>query len=225
MQELRAARAYVLTDQAMDFTKTLSRFYKERFEKKGGKVIGEDGFQTSDTDFSAQIERLAKLSPPPDVLFVSSGPSTAGAIVKQIRDRAILTPIVSGDGFDTPLLIEAGGAGANANVYFATHANMNNPSEKVQKFVRAYRAAYSKDPENAFAALGYDTMGLLADAIQFAGDAEGARVRDALQRTRGFDGLTGRIFYITSRRVPDKSVSILTVRDGRFAFVKEVRPE
>lgn len=225
LRELKAKNAYVLTDQSMDFTRTLSGFFKERFESRGGKVVLEDTFQTPDTDFSAQIKRLEKLNPPPDTLFISSGPSTAGAIVKQIRDRGIKTPIVSGDGFDTPLLITEGGPGANAAVYFATHASMGNPAEKVRNFVAAYKAAHNTEPENAFAALGYDTMHLLADAIRRAGSADSAKVRKALAATRGFQAVTGTISYAEGKRVPDKSVSILTVRDGRFAFVREMHPE
>lgn len=225
LRELKAKNAYVLTDQSMDFTRTLSGFFKERFESQGGKVVLEDTFQTPDTDFSAQIKRIEKLNPPPDTLFISSGPSTAGAIVKQIRDRGIKTPIVSGDGFDTPLLITEGGPGANTAVYFATHASMSNPSEKVRNFVAAYKAAYNTEPENAFAALGYDAMHLLADAIRRAGSADSAKVRKALAATRGFQAVTGTISYAEGKRVPDKSVSILTVRDGRFAFVREMHPE
>ncbi len=225
IEEIKAASAWMLTDEAMDFTKTLSGFYRERFEIKGGKVILEDVFQTPDVDFSAQIERLSKLNPPPQVLFISSGPSTAGPIVRQIREHGIKIPIISGDGFDTPLLVEMGGPGANMEVYFTAHASMSNQSEKVQNFVKAYKAAYGSEPENSFAALGYDAMYLLADAIERAGDADSDRIRDALLQTRGFEAVTGTISYKNNRRVPEKSVSILTIRDGRFAFIREMHPE
>ncbi len=53
----------------------------------------------------------------------------------------------------------------------------------------------------------------------------GARGREDPLATRGFDGVTGAISYPEGRRVPQKSVSILTLRDGHFAFVQEAHPD
>jgi ABC-type branched-chain amino acid transport systems, periplasmic component len=51
-------------------------------------------------------------------------------------------------------------------------------------FYKAYKAAYNTPPENAFAALGYDTVGLVADAITRAGSVDPAKIRDALAAPR-----------------------------------------
>lgn len=226
-KDLKAKTAYILTDKAMDYTITLSKYFKERFTKMNGEqsVLLEDSYQTTDVDFSAQIERLKGMAKQPDVLYVASDPSKCGVIVKQMRARGITQPIIGGDGYDTPLLVELGGEGANKDVYFTTHASLDNPSEKVQNFVKAYQETYKKMPENAFAALGYDAMALLADAINRAGSTDPKAITDALNSTSGFEGVTGNISYKNGSRVPTKSVTILTVKDGKFAFVKEVLPE
>ena len=96
----------------------------------------------------------------PDVLYVSAMPDEIGLIVKQMRQAGVTQPIVGGDGYDTPLLIEVGGEASN-DVYFTTHAYMAEDSTPaIQKFYKDYQAAYGTPPENAFAALGYDTLGL-----------------------------------------------------------------
>ncbi|MEA1959709.1 MAG: ABC transporter substrate-binding protein [Bacillota bacterium] len=225
--DLSAKTAYMLTDKGMDYTMTLAKFFKERFNEINGadSILLEDSYQTADVDFSAQIERLKGLKVQPDVLYVASDPSKCGVIVKQMRDRGITQPIIGGDGYDTPLLTELGGEGANHDVYFTTHASLENPSEKVQNFVSTYKETYGHEAENAFAALGYDGMYLIADAITRADSADSAAVRDALLVTEGFDGVTGKISYTDGNRVPNKSVTILTVEDGTFKFVKEVLPE
>lgn len=225
--DLKGKTAYILTDKAMDYTMTLSKYFKERFVKINGEgsILLEDAYQTADVDFSAQIERLKGLKTQPDVLYVASDPSKCGVIVKQMRARGITQPIIGGDGYDTPLLVELGGEGANQGVYFTTHASLENPSAQVQNFVKAYQAAYNKAPENAFAALGYDTMYLLADAIKRAKSADSKTVREALASTDGFAGVTGKISYKDGSRVPTKSVTVLTVKDNKFAFTKEVLPQ
>jgi len=60
---------------------------------------------------------------------------------------------------------------------------------------RDYKAAYDTDPENAFAALGYDAVGLIADAIKRAGSDDAKAIRDAIAATNGYVGVTGTISY------------------------------
>ncbi len=84
--------------------------------------------------------------------------------------------------------LSVGGKAAN-DVYFSTHAFMAEDSTPgIVKFFQDYKAAYGTPPENAFAALGYDTVGLIADAITRAGSVDSAKIRDALASTQGLQG-------------------------------------
>jgi len=225
-EELKAKTAYVLTDTAMDFTVNLAAFFEQRFKEKNGNdsILLKDTFKTNDQDFSAQITRLKALNNKPDLLFISSGPSEAGPIVKQLREAGVDIPVISGDGFDTPLLVELGGSGANVDTYFATHTCLTSSTENVKKFVSAYKTEYGHDAENAFAALGYDTMYLIADAIKRANSTDTKAISNVLAQTNGLKTVTGTISYADGKRVPKKSVSILKVVDSKFTFVKEVTP-
>ena len=82
-----------------------------------------DDYKTGDKTFTAQITKLKASSPMPDVLYVSAMPDEIGLIVKQMRQAGVTQPIVGGDGYDTPLLIQVGGEASN-DVYFTTHAYM-----------------------------------------------------------------------------------------------------
>jgi branched-chain amino acid transport system substrate-binding protein len=116
-----------------------------------------------------------------------------------------------------------GGVPQTNDTYFTTHVSLGNTDSMVQKFTAAYKAKYGTDPENAFAALSYDTMYLIADAIKKAGTDDSAKIRDALATENGLKGVTGTITYKDSR-VPLKSVSILKVNEGKIEFIKEVTP-
>jgi branched-chain amino acid transport system substrate-binding protein len=224
VKDLNAKTAWLLVDQAYDFTTALASFFKERFTALGGEIVLEDKYQSGDTDFSAQIARLKTLSPQPDVLFVSAIPNEAGITTKQIREAGLAQPILSGDGFDTPLIGEVAGENAD-NVYYSTHASLENPDPVVQNFVKAYQAEYGIPPENAFAALGYDMMNQIADAITRAGSADPKAIRDALAVTKDFKGVTGVIGYEPGKRVPNKSVTIIKVQDAVYSFFKEIVPQ
>ena len=95
---------------------------------------------------------------------------------------------------------------------------------RFREFLQKYKAAYNTAPENAFAALGYDTVGLVADAISRAGAADPAKVRDALAATQGYKGITGSISFGPDTRVPNKTVSIIGVKDDKLYLAGEVTP-
>ena len=225
-KKLNAKTAYLLIDKGMEYTLLLGKYFKERFAELGGSIVLEDTYQTGDKDFSAQITKLKGLGSLPDTLFISSGPDDVGTIVKQFRDAGVDKPIFGGDGYDTPLLIQIAGKGAE-NVYFTTHSLMDPQlgTDAVKSFITAYQAEYKTPPENAFAGLGYDTVKLIADAIKRAGSSDPKAIRDALQNTKNLPGVTGAITYQPGSRIPQKGVAIILVKDGKFTLAAELVPE
>ncbi|MCP4686674.1 MAG: ABC transporter substrate-binding protein [Desulfobacterales bacterium] len=214
--KLGVKNVVVWTDNSMDFTKALSKFYKQRFQALGGKVILEDFFMMGDKDFSAQIARLKNASPKADAVFISAIPNEAGLTVKQIRESGLTLPIVSGDGFDTELVTTVPGDKLAEDVYFSTHTYREDNRPEVTAFVQAYEKEYGRPPENAFAALGFDAVGLIADAIKRAGSADGKPLRDALAATKGFNAVPGQITYSRPSGAPMKGVSIISVHKGKY---------
>jgi branched-chain amino acid transport system substrate-binding protein len=219
--KLKARNVVVWTDNSMDFTKALSKFFKEKFVQLGGKVIVEDFFMMGDKDFSAQIARLKSAQPKADAVFISAIPNEAGLTVKQIREAGLSLPVVSGDGFDTELVVTVPGDKLANDVYFSTHTYREDTRAEVLAFIAAYKKEYGKDPENAFAALGFDAVGLIADAIQRAGSTDGKAMQKALAATKGYKAVTGEITYSRPSGVPVKGVSIISVKSGKYK-VEEV---
>lgn len=222
---LKQRKVVVWTDNSMDFTKALSTFFTERFKAKGGEIVGTDSFMMGDTDFSAQIARLAAISPAPDAVFISAIPSEAGISVRQIREAGLKIPVLSGDGFDTPLVASVPGPDMANDVYFSTHTYLADDRPEVAKFIADYKAEYGHDPENSFAPLGYDALNLVAAAIKKANSAEPAKIRDALAETKDFPAVTGTISYTRKTMVPPKPVSIVSVKNGKFKVENIWKPE
>ena len=213
----------VWTDNAMDYTTGLSKYFKERFTALGGAIALEDIYMTSDQDFSALVARLQSTDGV-DGLFASSGPDTAGIIVKQVREAGVDLPILAGDGFDTDLVMTVPGPAMANDVYFTTHAYVGLDTGAADTFRTAYEAEYGIPPENAFAALGYDALGLVADAITRAGSSDPAAVTAALAETSDYEAVTGKIAFLDGSRVPSKPVAIMNVEGGEMSFLTTVTP-
>src|SRR5215207_2883751 len=218
--------AYLLTDEGVEYTTLLAAYFKARFEELGGTIVLEDTYADDATDFSAQITKIRALAEQPDFYFISAMPYNVGPVVLQFRQAGLDGPIVGGDGYDTPDILSVAGESAN-NVYFTTHALMDPELgiESIQAFMTAYNDKYGHAPENAFAALGYDAMKLLADAIERAGSTDATAIQEALLATTDFPGITGLITYANGEHIPQKGVTIIEIADGQFTLAEEVVPE
>jgi branched-chain amino acid transport system substrate-binding protein len=214
----------IWTDNAMDYTKGLSKYFQDRFTQLGGKVLLNDIYMTEDKDFSALVSRL-KANPDAQAVFASSGPDTAGIIIKQIREAGIKLPILGGDGYDTDLVSTVPGPELSDGVYFTTHAYVGLDTGTANAFRTAYQKEYGVPPENAFAALGYDAMGLVADAIKRAGSTDHAAVTKALAATSDYPAVTGNIAFKNGSRVPSKPVAIMYVDHAKVNLKTTVTPQ
>src|SRR5262245_15427805 len=207
--------AYLLWDKGVEYTTLLGGYFKSRFTDMGGNIVLEDQYDDKATDFSAQIAKVKALPQQPDFYYIAAMPYNVGPVVKQFRDAGLTGPIVGGDGYDTPDLVSVAGPAAE-NVFFSTHALMDasGGTDGIKKFIAAYKAEYGHDPENAFAALGYDTAYLIADALKRAGSTDAAAIQKAIKETKDFPGITGKISFGDSN-VPQKGVTIIAIKDGK----------
>jgi ABC-type branched-subunit amino acid transport system substrate-binding protein len=147
-----------------------------------------------------------------DVLFVAAAPEDAARLVRRLRAAGYRQPIMGGDSFDSEGLVKSAEK-TGGKVYYTTHAGvgMSSASRAVRRFDALYQAAYGRPPQNAFAGLGYDAVGLVASAIRRADSVKPSAVRDALQATRHFPGVTGTLSYAGDDRVPLKRVTLVCV--------------
>lgn len=218
--------AYLLKDNGVEYTTLLAGYFKSRFTELGGTIVLDESYADKETNFSAQITKIKALNPKPDFYYVAAMPYNIGPIVKQFRDAGITGPIVGGDGYDTPDLVKVAGA-STSNVFFTTHALMDASigTDGIKKFIAAYKAAYGNDPENAFAALGYDTVYLLVDAIKRAGSTDSAAVKAAIEATKDFPGITGNITFAPGSHVPQKGVTVIDIEGGKLTLGGSIVPE
>lgn len=215
--ELNLKKAAVLTDSTSDYSKGLTKSFKETFTKLGGSIITEQAYQEKDKDFKAVLTKIKAASP--EVLFLPGYYNEAGLIIKQAKELGLDVPVVGGDGYDSPKLVEIAGKEALNKVYFTNHYSSKDTSPEVVKFVEAFAAKYNKQPDG-FSALGYDLAYFLADALKRAGAAEPEKVKEALASTKDFPGITGKL-SIDENHNPVKSITILELKDGEQTFLKK----
>ncbi len=228
-KKLGVKKVVIWVDVDCDYSRGVTTYFADAIKHFTGDknaVVYVDVFHDNTKDFSTQIARLkAALSKERiDAIYIGAIPDDVGLIVKQIREAGIKIPILGEDGFDTPMLVKVAGKYANG-VMFTTHVSLDNPpNARVKKFIEEYEKTYGHRPENAFAALGYDAMMVLAQAIKDAHSTNPQAIKKALEHIKDFPGVTGSISYAPNMHVPMKSVSIIKVENGSFITVAQFVP-
>ncbi|MGB4572872.1 MAG: ABC transporter substrate-binding protein [Rectinemataceae bacterium] len=218
-KDLKAKTAAAIFDIGNDYSKGLAENFKLTFEKLSGKpLLAYEGHPTGATDFKAQLTKIVQAKP--DVLYVSDYYNDVGLNAKQARELGYTGPMVGGDGWDSPELAKIGGDAVN-NGFFTNHYSPADARPIVQDFVRKYKAKFGAEPD-ALAALAYDAMYIMVDAIKRAGKTDGAAIRDAL-KTTNIGVVSGQITFDANRN-PIKSAVIIEMKGGKQVYKTTVSP-
>ncbi|MDN3017257.1 ABC transporter substrate-binding protein [Paenibacillus sp. BSR1-1] len=220
-KELKVKNVAIFADSASDYAKGLAASFKETFEKEGGKIVAEEAYVGKDTDFRATLTRIKSKNP--EFVFIPGYYEEVGLIVKQARELGLNVPLMGADGWDSPKLVELAGADALNNTFITNHYSSEDPDKKIQDFVSTFKEKYNGEAPNAFNALGYDTVYLLADAIKRAGSTDTTKIKDALAKTKDLSLVTG-VVTIDKNHNPVKSATVLEYKDGKQVFNTKVNP-
>jgi len=212
----------ILWDSTSQYTRTLPRYFRTRFEDLGGNVALDVSYDGG-CDITTLAQQVERLSPRPYFVYLAGLPDCIGDVVASLRAAGVTEPIVGGDGLDTPRLLE-GNPGPTSNVWFTTHAWLSEQTgtPEAKEFIAAYRDAYGAAPLNAFAALGYDAARLLLDVLRRAQSQR--RIFYALEHTEGFKGVTGTISFSPQSHVPLKTVWVIAVQNGEKSLASAFVP-
>jgi branched-chain amino acid transport system substrate-binding protein len=213
---LGAKTAAIMVDRKNDYSTGLEKVITETFTRFGGKMVATQSYQEGDQDFNAQLTSLKGSNP--EVIFVPGYYNDVGLIAKQARDKGITVPLIGGDGWDSEQLYKIGGTALNGS-YFTNHYSPFDTEPKVVKFVNDYKSRYNSTPD-ALAATAYDAANIMFDAIKRSKSLSGQDIRDALQATNAFPGVTGTVTF-NQQRDAVKPIVMIEIKDGGTYAVRE----
>ncbi|WP_405380287.1 ABC transporter substrate-binding protein [Phascolarctobacterium sp.] len=220
-KELNLKKAAILVDNTSDYSKGLTQFFKENFEKNGGAIVAEEAYLQKDTDFKATLTKIKAEAP--DFIYIPGYYQEVGLIVKQAREMGINVPIAGGDGWDSAKLPEIAGKAALNNTFFSSLYSPDDASDLNKNFVEEFKKANKGANPDVFAALAYDSTMLVAQAIEDAKSAEPAKIAEAMAKIKGFKGVSGEVTF-NEQHNPIKSAVIIEHKDGAQTFKAKVNP-
>jgi branched-chain amino acid transport system substrate-binding protein len=164
--------------------------FKDASRRLGHPVVIEQKFMPGDTDFRRQLEVVQDSRVDAIVLWADIGP--AAAILQQMQELGMKQRVFGSHRTIGDDLIKL--AGPAAEGFEAVYPYDPNRSDtQWLEFVARYESRYHEKPDH-FAALAYDEMRILLDAICRAGLNKG-RIRDALTALTSYKGVTGNMIF------------------------------
>ena len=104
----------------------------------------------------------------------------------------------------------------------SAHFSLDDASPEVQDFSRRYLAFANEAPSQS-SVLAYDATMLLAAAIKTANSSDSVRIREAIEQTRDFKGISG-LISLNERHNATKSAVVMEIKDGRSIFRAKIEP-
>jgi ABC-type branched-subunit amino acid transport system substrate-binding protein len=164
--------------------------FRDAARRLGHPVVIEQKFLAGETDFTRELGIIRDSRADAIVLWTDEIP--AAQILKQMRALGMKQRVFGSYRTLGPeLLAEAGPAAEGFEAVFPYDPTRSDPLWL--DFSRRFEARFHEPPEQ-FAALAYDAMNALLDAICAAG-LNRARIHDALAGLEQYDGVTGHMIF------------------------------
>ena len=222
-RDLGAKTAAILTRRESLYSEGLSQTFIDNFTALGGEVLYAQFYMRGETDFTAQLTAVAEAAP--DVFFLPGFAAEIPLVVQQAKTLGITGILLGGDSWDNASLISENSEileGSFFSSLFSADVAPGDLSEDADQFITAYTSIFKVAPAGG-AALGYDGVRLVVQAMRRADDLTSTTIRDQLAATMSYSGATFISDYDENRH-PNKSAVINQIVNGEAQFYKLIEP-
>jgi branched-chain amino acid transport system substrate-binding protein len=226
MQAKGVKKVAILTDSG-GYGKDGLAIILPELQKLGMTAVANETFNAGDTDMTAQLTKMKAAAP--DAILLWAAGSEAATIMKNRQQLGIATPVYGGSGQARMEFVQGAGSSAEGftfgtgRVLVPASWPAATPNRKVaEDFAKRYAAKYGTEP-NIFTAHAYDSIHLIAAALQGAtGDVTGSVLRDRIEKTSGFVGLDGTFTFSATDHngLTESDLYLYRVNGGKWAVAQ-----
>ena len=194
--------------------------------KYGITLVANETYGPKDTDMSPQLTKIKGAAGVQAVFVFGLGQGPA-IVTKNYKQLSINLPLYHAHGIGSDEFIKLAGAAAegirlpSAALLVADKLAASDPQKPV---VVAYSKAFQekwKTEASAFGGYAYDGLMLAVEAIKRAGSTDKAKVRDAIEATKGYIG-TGGVVNMSAKDHMGMELSafrMLEIKNGDWTLV------
>lgn len=214
----------LVSSMSNDYSITLTALFKRAILNGGGNVVEEvflwsentANISKEDSSIEFQVGKIKSKSP--DAVVYTGDPLEGIKIIKEMKRQGIKAPLIGGEELITENFVRDGkDAIVGTIVYAGFYADSRLPH--IKNFVDSYKKKYGAYPDR-IAALGYDALKMMAEAIRKAPSMRPTHIRDSLVEIKDFNGITGMTTFTANREVKKHAYILKAEKEGgRIKFV------
>ena len=218
-EELKVERIVILDDQTT-YGRGLADEFEKKFKALGGTVVRHDGITQGEKDYMPLLTRIKSVKP--ELIFFGGIYPELSLLIKQSKKVGLNAVWVGGDGIYDMTLIQLTGPELAEGIYATMLGVDPHTVPGAKDFVTRYEARYGEI--GSFSAYGYDAANVLIEAVRRAGKKDREAVLAEMRKMKDFPGILGPVNFDERGDAIGKSVGIFKVENGKFKFIKEVKP-
>ncbi len=207
--------AAILVNIGDSYSTGVAQFTEDAFKAGGGTMVAREEANTGDNDFRAPLSKIKQSNP--DVLFIPWIYSDVALIAKQARELGLECQFYGYDGWDS-MELPSMGAGTLEGAIYCSRPGFSTPEAKA--FGEEYKAKYNIELEGE-CLFGNDGLLWVVQAINDAQSADPTAIRDALENTKSFSGLIGKMSVDPATHNPLRELAIFEIK-GTENVLKEM---
>jgi len=195
--------------------------------KYGIDIVADESYGAADTDMTAQLTKIKGTSGVQAVMNCGFGQGPA-IVTKNYKQIGLTLPLYQSHGVASKEFVKLAGDAAEgvrlpAAALLVGHLLADNDPQKavVVSYKKDYEARFKSDV-STFGGHAYDGLMIAVEAIKRAGGTDRAKVRDEIEKTKGYVGTGGVVnMSATDHMGLDLSAfKMLEIRNGDWTLVK-----
>lgn len=190
-------------------------FIKE-FSSLGGKILGIESYNASDTDFRSQITKIKYLNP--QGVYLAGSSKESGFILRQSKEIGFKSQWFSYAAFQGEDVLKIAKKEAEGVIYTYPSYDPSSSIEQIKDFTKKYREKFSITPE-VYSATAYDAIRILSFVITKVGN-KSEKIKEELYNLKNFPGVTGNISFDKDGCVTG-SIILKAVENDQFVRIHE----
>ena len=204
--------------------------------KKIGKKDGVDvhlskeRFQTSDTDVTPQILKFKNKLKGYDALFLGTNGATGSVVMRNLRTQGIDMPVIAPHGWGFAFTLDMGKEAVegveltSGKACVTAQLDDTDPQKEIiVDFDKRMKTRWDGMPAEQLSGHSYDAIWILYDAFKRAGEnPTRAQLRDAIEKTKNFVGVTGIYTYTPTDHegLTKDALEFMVIENNKFKRIK-----
>lgn len=223
-KELGKTKVAFITDVTGAYSVGIQQYFEDHFNELGGEVVAKEGYQANDTEFRAQISKVAESGA--DLLVIPTGTYRDVALIAQQAAALNLDIQYLGvDGWVADELLTM--AGKELEGAFLS-SGVSSEQPEFQAYNAAFEAKHNQKV-NIYAYYALDALYMIEygikESIKASGEVTPVGIRDAIENMVDVPLFTSKVTMEPDTHNPhNKPILILQIKDSKWELIKTYAP-